>query len=177
LAQCKGTPSVKALQLIAVLSTALLLGTTFAPVLELPSQFALSGSAWSMVQHTLYRPLAAVSGPIEIFTIVIHLAVLAAALSRPHLVFLTAGSTLSLMLAFAIWVVFTQPAQLQVLAWNDGALPADWYSWREQWAFSQLIRLMLHLTGLLLLATSLLNLAIDEGPESRLAHGRPDRAR
>jgi hypothetical protein len=157
---------VKGLQLLAVVSTALLLGTTFAPVLEMPAQLALSGSAWSMVQHAVYRPLAAVGGPLEVLTMVIHLAVLAAALSRPHLLFLSAGATLSLLLAFAIWVVFTQPAHLQISSWQDGAVPSDWYRWREQWEFSQLIRFLLHLTGLLLLSASLLNLAIDEGPEN-----------
>lgn len=162
---------MKALQLLAVISTALLLGTTFAPVLEMPSQLAMSASAWAMVQQTVYRPLAAVGGPLEVFTIVVHLAILAAALSRPHLLFLSAGATLSLMLAFAIWVTFTQPAHVQVLAWNDGSLPADWHRWRDQWQFSELIRFLLQLTGLLLLASSLLRLAIDESPESRLAHG------
>jgi hypothetical protein len=162
---------VKALQLLAVISTALLLGTTFAPVLQMPSQLAMSGGAWVMAQRTLYQPLAAVGGPLEIFTIVIQLAVLAAALSRPHLLFLTAGATLSLMLSFAIWIVFTQPAHLHALDWNDGKLPADWYRWRDQWEFSELIRFLLQLTGLLLLASSLLHVASDEGPESRLAHG------
>ena len=162
---------MKALQLFAVISTALLLGTTFAPVLEMPSQLAMSGSSWSMVQQTLYQPLAAVGGPLEIFTLIIHLAVLAAALSRSRLSLLAAGSTLSLMLAFAIWVVFTQPAHLQVLNWSDGALPVDWYRWRDQWQFSQLIRFLLQLTGLLLLAASLLRLEIEEDPKSRWAHG------
>jgi hypothetical protein len=166
---------VKALQLLAVISTALLLGTTFAPVLEMPSELAMSGDSWSMVQRTVHRSLLAVGGPLENFTIVIHLAVLAAALSRPQLLLLTAGSTLSLMLAFAIWVAFTQPVHLQVLAWNDGAVPVDWQRWRDQWEFSQLIRFLLHLTGLLLLAASLLNLALDEDPESQLAHGWADR--
>jgi len=162
---------VKALQLLAVVSTALLVGTTFVPVLEMASQFAMSGGMWLVVQRTLYRPLAAVGGPLEILTIVIQLALVAAALSRAHLLFLTAGSAISLILAFAIWVLFTQPAHLQVLEWNEGALPADWQRWRDQWEFSELIRFLLQLTGLLLLASSLLNLTIDEGPESRLAHG------
>jgi hypothetical protein len=163
---------MKALQLFAVISTALLLGTTFVPVLEMPTQWAMSGSSWSMVQHTLYQPLAAVGGPLEIFTLVIHLGVLAAALSRPHhLSLLAAGSTLSLMLAFALWVVFTQPAHLQVLNWRDGALPVDWYHWRDQWQFSELIRFMLQLTGLFLLAASLLGLEIEENRKSRWAHG------
>jgi hypothetical protein len=162
---------MKALQLFAVIATALLLGTTFAPVLEMPSQLAMSGRSWSMVQQTLYQPLAAVGGPLEIFTLVIHLTVLASALSRPHLSLLAAGSTLSLMLAFAIWVVFTQPAHLEVLTWSDGALPADWYRWRDEWQLSELIRFMLQLTGLLLFAASLLGLEIEENPKSRWAHG------
>jgi hypothetical protein len=161
---------VKALQLLAVLATALLLGTTFAPVLEMPSKLAMSGDLWSTVQHTLVLPFATVGGPLEIAAIFINLAVLAAALSRPHLLFLTAGSALCLVLAFGIWVVFTQPANLQVLDWGNGSLPADWSQWRAQWEFSQLIRFLLHLTGLLLLASSLLNIPMDESPPRHVAH-------
>jgi hypothetical protein len=162
--------SVKALQLLAVLATALLLGTTFAPVLELPSQLAMPGKLWSALQHAVVYPFSVVGGPLEIATIVINLAVLAAALSRPQLLFFTAGSALSLVLAFAVWVLFTQPANLQVMSWGDGPLPADWSQWRAQWEFSQLIRFLLHLSGLLLLASSLLNISIEESPRSGVIH-------
>ena len=161
---------MKALQLIAVLATALLLGTTFAPVLEMPSKLALSASEWWTVQDTLVRPCITVGGPLELFTIAINLAVLAAALSRPQLLVLTAGSALCLLLAFAVWVVFTEPVNLQVLQWTNSTLPHDWNQLREQWEFSQLIRFLLHLTGLVLLAASLLNLPIEEAPASTLAH-------
>ncbi|HEU4581927.1 MAG TPA: hypothetical protein VFS67_26915 [Polyangiaceae bacterium] len=161
---------MKALQLIAVLATALLLGTTFAPVLEMPSKLALSAAEWRTVQATLVRPCLAVGGPLELFTVGINLAVLAAALSRPQLLVLTAGSTVCLVLAFAVWVVFTEPVNVQVLQWTSTTLPPDWNHWREQWEFSQLIRFLLHLTGLVLLAASLLNLPIEEVPASTIAH-------
>ena len=163
---------MKALQLLAVLATALLLGTTFAPVLEMPSQLALSASAWWTIQQALVRPCVTVGGPLEIFAIAINLAVLAAALSRPQMLVLAAGSALCLLLAFSIWVVFTEPVNLRVLQWSNGILPDDWSQLRQQWEFSQLIRFLLHLTGLLLLAASLLNLPIEEAPASTVVHGR-----
>jgi hypothetical protein len=162
--------SVKALQLLAVLATALLLGTTFAPVLEMPAQLAMSGNLWATVQRAVVYPFSAVGGPLEIVAIIINLGVLAAALSRPQLLFFTAGSALSLLLAFAVWVIFTQPASLQVMSWGDGPLPADWGQWRAQWEFSQLVRFLLHLSGLLLLASSLLNLPLEEQPRSSVVH-------
>ena len=161
---------MKALQLMAVLTTALLLGTTFAPVLEMPSKLALSASEWWTVQDTLVRPCVAVGGPLEVFAVVINLSVLAAALSRPQQLVLAAGSALCLVLAFAVWVVFTEPVNVQVLQWTHTTLPHDWNQLREQWEFSQLIRFLLHLTGLVLLASSLLNLPIEEAPASTLAH-------
>jgi hypothetical protein len=161
---------VKALQLMAVLATALLLGTTFAPVLEMPSKLALSASEWWTVQDLLVRPCATVGGPLEVFAVVINLAVLAAALSRPQLLVLTAGSAICLVLAFGVWVVFTEPVNVQVLQWPRASLPQDWYQLREQWEFSQLIRFLLHLTGLVLLASSLLNLPIEEAPASTVVH-------
>lgn len=163
---------MKALQLMAVLATALLLGTTFAPVLEMPAKLALSASEWWTVQDTLVRPCVTVGGPLELFAVVINLAVLAAALSRPQLLVLTAGSALCLVLAFAVWVVFTEPVNVQVLQWSSNTLPNDWGQLREQWEFSQLIRFLLHLTGLVLLAASLLNLPIEEVPASTVVHGR-----
>jgi uncharacterized membrane protein len=147
-----------------------LLGTTFAPVLEMPSKFALSASEWWTVQDTLIRPCVTVGGPLELFAVLINLAVLAAALSRPQLLVLTAGSAICLVLAFAVWVVFTEPVNLQVLQGTSAAAPQDWSQLREQWEFSQLIRFLLHLTGLVLLAASLLNLPIEEAPASTLVH-------
>ena len=161
---------MKALQLLAVLATALLLGTTFAPVLEMPSKLALSASEWWTVQATLVKPCMMVGGPLEICAVIINLALLAAALSRPQLLVLTAGSALCLVLAFAVWVVFTEPVNAQVFEWSNGILPTEWSELREQWEFSQLIRFLLHLTGLVLLAASLLNLPIEEAPASRLVH-------
>jgi hypothetical protein len=161
---------VKALQLMAVLATALVLGTTFAPVLEMPSKLALSANEWWTVQNTLVRPCVTVGGPLEIFAVVVNLAVLAAALSRSQLLVLTAGSAICLVLAFAVWVVFTEPVNIQVLESANTTLPHNWNDLREQWEFSQLIRFLLHLTGLVLLAASLLNLPLEEAQAAPLAH-------
>jgi hypothetical protein len=162
---------MRGLQLLAFVTVALLLATTFTHVLEMPAQRTLADQLWWSAQPTLDPSLTAVGGPLEVLTVGINLAVLAAALSRPHLLFLSAGSALCLVGAFSVWVVFTEPVDVQARNWLDGALPADWGSWRQQWEFSQLVRFLLHLAALLLISASLLNLPLDERPERGVAHG------
>lgn len=160
---------MKALQLLAVLTVALLLGTTLTSLLEMPSppeQIVAARTA-----QAGYPGLAAVGGPLEIVTVLINLAVLTAALSRPHFLFLSAGAALCLVGGFSIWVVFAEPIDVMASRRLLDHLPVDWSAWRNQWEFSQLVRLLLHLAALLLMAASLLRLPADEHPQRGIAHG------
>ncbi|MEY4546613.1 MAG: hypothetical protein RL685_2808 [Pseudomonadota bacterium] len=162
---------MKGLQLLAIVSVALLLGTTFTHVLQMPSDLALPDPLWWRAQHSPEPRLPMVGGPLELLTVGINLAVLTAALSRPHYLFLSAGSALCLVGAFFVWVVFTEPVDVHLKHWLNGSLSPDAGDWRQQWEFSQLVRLLLHLAALLLLAASLLHLPLDERPERGIAHG------
>jgi hypothetical protein len=159
---------MKGLQLLAIVTVALLLGTTLRNLLELPPSQLLPGSS---AAGAVYPGFTAVGGPLEVVAVLITLAVLTAALSRPHLLFLSAGTALCLVGAFSVWVVFTEPVDLQAQRWQASGLPADWSGWRNQWEFSQLVRLLLQLAALLLLAASLLHSPLDEHPARGIAHG------
>lgn len=161
--------AMKALQLLALLTVALLLGTTLTNVLEMPSPPGLLAS--SHLAQNAYPDLTAVGGPLEIVTVVITLAVLTAALSRPHFLFLSGGAALCLVSAFSVWVVFTEPVDVMARRGLLEGVPANWSAWRNQWEFSQLVRFLLHLAALLLLAASLLRLPADEHPRRGIAHG------
>jgi hypothetical protein len=162
-------PAMKALQLLALLTVTLLLGTTLTNVLELSSPAELLVP--SHAAQTLYPDLTAVGGPLEIVTVLINLAVLTAALSRPHFLFLSGGAALCLVAAFSVWVVFAEPVDLMARRGLTEGLPANWSAWRNQWEFSQLVRFLLHLAALLLLAASLLRLPVDERSRRGIAHG------
>jgi hypothetical protein len=159
---------MKGLQLLAMVTLTLLLGTTLKNLLELPAAQVVPGST---VANAVYPGLTTVGGPLEVVTVLLNLGVLTAALSRPHLLFLSAGTALCLVAAFSVWVVFTEPVDLQAQRWLAGGLPADWSGWRNQWEFSQLVRFLLQLAALLLLAASLLHSALEEHPERGIAHG------
>lgn len=160
---------MKALQLLALLTVALLLGTTLTNVLEMPASPELLADAGGA--RAAYPGLTTVGGPLELLTVLISLAVLTAALSRPHFLFLSAGAALCLVGAFSVWVVFTEPVDVMARGWLEGGLPEDWGGWRNQWEFSQIVRFLLHLAALLLLAASLLRLPVDEQPQRGIAHG------
>jgi hypothetical protein len=160
---------MKGLQLLAIFTVALLLGTTLTNVLEMPPPLGVPGgeSMW----QTPVASRVAVAGPLEIVAVVINLALLTAALSRPHLLFLSAGAALCLVGAFSVWVVFTEPVDVMAQRWLAGGLPTDGSAWRSQWEFSQLVRFLLHLAALLLLAASHFLLPAEEYPERDVAHG------
>jgi uncharacterized membrane protein len=160
---------MKGLQLLAVLTVALLLGTTLSNVLDMRSALPVVADASAV--HLICPGLTVVGGPLEIVTVLINLAVLTAALSRPHLLFLSGGAALCLVGAFSVWVVFAEPVDVMARSWTQEGLTNDWSGWRNQWEFSQLVRLLLHLAALLLLAASLLRLPADEQPQRGVAHG------
>ena len=156
---------------MALCTVALLLGTTLMHLLALPVQLTPE-SPWSVAQPAeVYPGGARAGGALELIAVIISLAVLTAALSRPHLLFLCGGSALCLVGAFSVWVIFTEPVDEQAQRWLRGSLTGDLQGWRNQWEFSQLVRFLLHLAALLLLAASLFNLPAEGRRSHGVAHG------
>jgi hypothetical protein len=57
------------LPFLAVLLTALLMGTTLAHAPEMPAKMNASATQWLALQQSLYRSFATIGGPIEIAAI------------------------------------------------------------------------------------------------------------
>src|SRR4051812_48185064 len=55
---------------IVLLLAALLIGTTFAHMLEMPAKLALDGPQWVHLQQSLYRAFASIGGAVEIAAVV-----------------------------------------------------------------------------------------------------------
>jgi hypothetical protein len=148
--------SVALLWFSALLLTALLLGTTFAHVLEMPAKLRVPGSLWVKFQHTLYRSFATVGGFVEVGAIVITAAL--AYTVRDHEVSLSyVGAALSLqsLAFFAVGLGITNPVNARTAGWSAHALPDDWMHWRNLWEYSHLIRFVLHALAFSMLALML----------------------
>ena len=144
-------------ELIATFATALLLGTTFAHVLEMPAKLRAAPDLWLTIQHTLYGRFASVGGALEVSSIV-SAAVLVYLERRDPVSFTLAALAAGLVVvAFgAIWLGLTSPVNARTAGWTPSTMPPDWWHWRNLWEYSHAVRFVLHLlafTALLMLLT------------------------
>lgn len=127
--------------------TALLLGTTFAHVLEIRAKRQMDGALWTTLQQRLYRSFATVGGVVEIGAI-LSTGALAWLVRNPASLGLAAGALACLAVAFAgVWIGVMAPINRQVAGWNLAAVPPDWQRWRRRWDRGHAIRFGLHLIG------------------------------
>jgi hypothetical protein len=56
--------------IVAVVLAALAVGLAFAHTLELPQKLGDDAATWTQIQHTVYRYLAVIGGPLEVATII-----------------------------------------------------------------------------------------------------------
>lgn len=143
---------------------ALLMGTSFAHVLEMPAKLRYDGPLWMQVQHSLYRVYGSIGGAIEVAAIVAA-AILAVVLRdwRPALIAALAGTVCFVIAFLFVWVTVTSRVNARIAKWTPDTLPADWQRWRRRWEISHAVRFVLHLSGfvLLVLATLISPLADD----------------
>jgi len=143
---------------------ALLMGTSFAHVLEMPAKLRYEGPLWLQVQRSLYRAYACIGGAIEVAAIVAA-AILAVVLRdwRPALIAALAGMACLAIAFLFVWMMVTHRVNARIAKWTPDTLPADWQHWRQRWEISHAVRFVLHLSGfvLLVLATLISPLADD----------------
>lgn len=136
---------------------ALLLGTTFSHVLESPAKLRVGAPLWATLQQNLYGTYATIGGFIEIGTIVAA-GVLAFLVRSDERVFsLAVLAAASFALAFAVWLLFTNPANTEVMKWTASTIPADWMKWRMQWEYSHAARFVFHVVAFSALLAAMLN--------------------
>jgi hypothetical protein len=142
--------------LITLVTAALVLGTSFAHMLQIRPARRYGAKQWLEMQQHFYPSYAAAAGIIEPLAIVTA-AVLAFVLRdwRPSMLTAIAGSA-CLAIAFVfVSLMVTTRINAQVSQWKAGALPVDWESSRRRLELAHILRLTLHLAGfaLLVLAT------------------------
>jgi hypothetical protein len=97
---------------VSLLLTALLLGTTFAHVLEISAKRRMDGALWTTLQQRLYRAFATVGGAVEIGAILTTAVLTWLVQGRPR--GLAAGAFGCFLVAFAlVWIgMVSQPPSL-----------------------------------------------------------------
>jgi hypothetical protein len=143
-------------RLVTLLLTALVMGTSFCHVLEMPVKMQADGQLGTTLQHTLYRYFAILGGTVEVG------AILAAALlsyrvrGRSRAFRLSVVGAVGLAASFAVWLGFVNPVNRQTAAWTVDSIPGNWAAWRAQWEYGHAVRFALHLIAFSALTLSVL---------------------
>ena len=144
--------------IVTLTLVALVLGTSFAHVLQWPAKLQYDGALYTHLHTSLYRYW----GPPSITGYMEPAATLAvlvlAVLVRDHrpalpLVAVAAGV---LLVAFPV-VFFWRVAPSNAAFWNaarSGTVPVDWMAWRDRWEAGHALRFILHLTAFVLIAVA-----------------------
>lgn len=140
-------PHMSILFVVTLVLIALLMGTTFGHVLEMPSKLRANQDTWLTLQATLYRTFATIGGAIEIGAFLCACAVTYMLHGRNSQFWLSLSSSLAIGTAFfVIWIFMTNPVnRLTARWWREQTVPADWQRLRTQWEYSHALRFALHL--------------------------------
>ena len=157
--------SLKSLHIASTLLASLLTATAFGHTLEMPMKLRVAAEHWLAFQHTLYAWYAIIGGPIEILTI---LSTAALAYKARHLRTSAAirSAVILFVVAFTIWLAFTNPVNARTARWTPQSIPADWQHWRMQWEYSHATRFALQFAALALLVHA----AFESGAEPVGSH-------
>jgi hypothetical protein len=148
----------RVLSVVALTLAALVLGTSFAHVLEWPAKLAYDGPLYLRLQTSLYAQWGppGIGGFLEPLAIaaVLALAIRWRAPRRARR--LVVAALVCLALAFPIvffWRV--APANEAFRHAVSAGLPPDWTAWRMRWESGHALRFALHLSAFVLLASAL----------------------
>lgn len=149
---------VRIWQIITLTLAALVMGTSFAHVLEWPAKLQYDGVFYLRLQTSLYSRWGppSVSGFIEPAAILAVLFLGTLVRDRPSVLRLTVAAAGCLLLAFPLiffWRVAPANAAFTHAA-KAGTLPADWNLWRTQWETGHALRFVLHFAAFILLSVS-----------------------
>lgn len=149
---------LKTWRFITIVLTALLLGTTFAHVLELPSKMSYEASLYVTLNRPggLYQGFGTIGSVVE--TTAILASVVLSFLVRKHRPAFgwTLLGTVCLAIALVIWFIFIAPVNAEIDTWTLNSIPADWTRWRNQWEYTHATRFVIHLIGFSALLISVL---------------------
>lgn len=126
---------LRLLRMITLVCTALVVGLSFAHVMELPQKMDYGYAEYERVQHSMYPYYAYIGGPLEMLAIVsaIVLTVLVRR-NRPMFAWTLTGTVL-LAAGLAEWALVVQNANGKMAGWALSHTPAGWTGVRDQWEY------------------------------------------
>ena len=145
---------LRILRVVTVTLVALVLGMSFAHVLEWPAKLAYEAALYIRLQTSLYAQFGppGAGGFVEPSAILATLA-LAVAVRRRRALPFVAGAAVALLLAFPVvffWLVAPANDAFRAAA-STGVIPTDWAAWRDRWEWGHALRFGLHLVAFILL--------------------------
>lgn len=148
---------VRALYLVALVSSALVLGLTLSHVLQSPGSRGLGGQEWLAVQHTFYTGFAVVGAIAEVlgFIAAATLAVSYAAQRRTGAAVPPLIAALCLMGTLLAYWFGNRPVNERVDGWTIESLPPDWSAFRDTWEIAHGVSAGLAAIAFLTLAVAL----------------------
>jgi hypothetical protein len=142
-------------QFMTIILAALTAGSAYCHVLELPAKMGYDATFYMRLNTSLYWGFGHIAGFIEAATVFVAAPMLLFFLRKRKLAFQWAlAGTISLALAFIVFLVFTEPMNRNIFQWLTESVPADWTRVRNQWEYSHLARFILQLIGLCALQLS-----------------------
>jgi hypothetical protein len=143
--------------LITLVTAALVLGSSFAHMLQIGPARRYGAKQWLEMQQHFYPSYAAAAGIVE------PLAIVAAALLafvlrdwRPSMLLAIAG-TACLAIAFVlVSLLLASRVNARVAEWKQDTVPSDWEHARKSLELAQVLRFALHLAGFTLLVVATL---------------------
>ncbi|MGE0224869.1 MAG: hypothetical protein AB7F35_22680 [Acetobacteraceae bacterium] len=144
---------IRVIRFASLLLVGLVLGLTFAHVLEMPGKLRLPGPIWLVVQQNLYVGFGAVGAVIEPAGILLSWALVLLLRGRAGFgLALTAAITTSAGLA--VWAILVAPMNAVLNGWTPASLPSDWMAVRNRWELGHAIHALLFAVAFSALATA-----------------------
>jgi hypothetical protein len=159
---------------LALLTTALVMGMSFAHTLEAPAKLKIEGPFWVGIQHTLYRTFASIGGAVELGAIVLTIALAVSLRREPPFALVTVAVGCLVIAFFPLWVVVVNGVNRETATWTPEALPPDWRRWRHRWEMGHVFRFVLHLIGFAFLLAAALSAYGPRMPGEPVTIGPPE---
>ena len=143
---------IKALQFVAMLLTAVAMTASWAHLLALPNKMTLSHDDYLTVQQIFRRWALLGFIVVGAFVATAMLTVLQRGAGTSF--YLPLAATLYIVLSFAVFFLFTFPANEATQNWI--VLPQQWQALRKHWEYSHATGAVLYFVALALLTLSIL---------------------
>lgn len=149
---------IRSWRFVTLILMALLMGTTFCHVLEMPAKMQYDASLYLTLHRTLYMAFGwpNIGAFIELGAILAAAVLVFLVRKRRPAFSLTLVGALCLVTGLAVYFAFIEPANAAMKSMAIGAAPVDWTGWRDQWEYGHAAHFALHLLGFSALALSLI---------------------